>query len=1084
MDAPVPGTVRAVVAAAQRRALLASIAGKALAALPWGAGAGLACVVIDRLAPTGLPWPVLALGPVAAAGLAACGWAWMSRPGEARIARRLDAALNLKSRVASSLELAGTAAQADPAMVRLLAAQAEESARSIDVRRVFPVRIGRAWPAGPTLAALACAAGVWLPPGPWREGAASPADAASAGAGADLPALRVELAEARELLRPAMVVAEDAPARAQAQETLARVEQELAEGRADGSRARSTAAQALDLAAMEAEARARRRDEQADAALQRLAQLRQAAERAGSGMSGAGGEAGGAPGGAISESLREGDLSAAAETLRRAIDELQSLPPEARARLADELAQLARDLDAIEGGKSEIEPPAGPPREETTGGVSPTAPSAAPSAAAPPEPSAPSAPGPGAARPSGPAAEAARRALSEAGASPEQAEKALGSESPERLRESLESAGVEPERAAELADRVQREREREAARDAAREQTRRLAESAREAAEALREPPSTAPAANPATTSPPTNPPGTPSRPDARTAPTGEPRRPGATEPLTPQASPGERPGAQPRSNPSATRQPDSQTPRDPGGGPAPGASGKTEKPADGAEQREAGKPGESSNAGEPRDAGTSGESSKPGETGSKPTPAAAGGRSESATPREPSPSNAAPKQPGKQPSAKPGESPAAPGDSPSATKPEGSPSAGVAQKPEKPEGGQPGSQPGAKPAGEPGARQSEQPNGQPGGQPTATPGGEPDPQSRESPSGAPPGAQGAPSPDAQGAAAPSRPGSPQAEPGVAPRTPAGAADNQPREPEPTGPSGAPSPERAPGKQPGTTSPQGRTNAPPQGDPAAGEGAKPGEAPDLPDLPKDQRSLERLAKQIGEMADQRRRAGEDRKDAEALREMAQRWWDKASPDQRQQAERLARELARQRGSNGDEEGNGTRNGPPPTLGREGDPRDDRSASPLAARGARSNSPGPEGSATDQAEVPGRTPGSPAQRTHVVDARSKGDDAPAPAARDRVMAQWLTNRPATGESAAGDAVEARGILREAARAAQQAVDDRTLPRRYDRLLKRYFQHAPEELGLIRPAPAPPATPAPAAAPAPAATPSAPAPDKKP
>jgi len=1078
MDAPVTGTVRAVVAAAQRRALLASIAGKALTAVPWGAGAGLACVVIDRLAPTGLPWPVLALGPVAAAGVAACGWAWMTRPGEARVARRLDAALNLKSRVASSLELVRPAAQADPAMVRLLAAQAEESARSIDVRRVFPVRSGRAWVAGPVLAALACAAGVWLPPGPWHEGEGSPADAASPTAGADLPALRGELAEARELLRPATVVAEDAPARAQAQETLARVEQELAEGRADGSRARSTAAQALDLAAMEAEARARRRDEQADAALQRLAQLRQASDRPVSGMPGTGGEAGGAPGGAISESLREGDLATAAETLRRVIDELQSLPPEARARLADELAQLARDLDAIEGAQGQIEPPAGAPREAAERDAPRGGPIADPSAAAPPAPPAPSSPGPGAPRPSGPAAEAARRALSEAGASPEQTERALGAESPERLRESLESAGVEPERAAELADRVQREREREAAREAAREQTRRLAESAREAAESLREPPPTAPAQTPATTSPPTSPPGAPGPPDARTAPAGEPRRPDATDTPSPQANPdsppgpapqpdatpkpgtgpqanpGPQPGTAPRSNPAATRQPDSQVPRDPSAGPSPGPSGKSDKPGDGPEPRDAGKPGESS---------------KPGETGSKATPTREGGRPESETPREPSPSSATPQQPGARPSSKPGESPAAAGDSPPATKPEGSPSAGAPSKPEKPEGGQPGSQPGVKPDGEPGAQPSERPNeqpkGQPGVQPTPTPGGEPSQQPRESPSGASPGTERAPSRDQRGER--------KAAPGGRPGAPTDAGGEQSRQPNPTAPVGTPSPERAPRKQPGTTSPQDRTNALPQGDPAASEGAKPGETPDLPDLPKDQRSLERLAKQIREMADQRRRSGEDRKDAEALREMAQRWWDKASPDQRQQAERLARELARRRGSSPDGGDNGPGSEARPHFDSAGDRRPEGTPSPLAARGARSNNPGPEGAGSDQSDSPGRAPGAPAQRTHVVDARSKGDDAGGPAARDRVMAQWLTNRPAAGESAPGDAAEARGILREAARAAQQAVDDRTLPRRYDRLLKRYFQHAPEELGLA-PRPAPP----------PAEAPASPAPDKKP
>lgn len=240
------------------------------------------------------------------------------------------------------------------------------------------------------------------------------------------------------------------------------------------------------------------------------------------------------------------------------------------------------------------------------------------------------------------------------------------------------------------------------------------------------------------------------------------------------------------------------------------------------------------------------------------------------------------------------------------------------------------------------------------------------------------------------------------------------------------------------------------------------QGAGPeGASPDLPELPKDQRSLERLAKQIGEMAEQRRRAGEDRKDAEALREMAQRWWDKASPDQRQQAERLARELARQRGANAPDGREGAGDQPPSANGRDRDGGGAGAQPSLAARGGRTNTPGLEGQSADQSEASGRAPGSPAQRTHVVDARSKGDDAPAPAARDRVMAQWLTNRPAAGGSAPGDAAEARGILREAARAAQQAVDDRTLPRRYDRLLKRYFQHAPEELGLIPPAAPPPA-----------------------
>lgn len=148
--------------------------------------------------------------------------------------------------------------------------------------------------------------------------------------------------------------------------------------------------------------------------------------------------------------------------------------------------------------------------------------------------------------------------------------------------------------------------------------------------------------------------------------------------------------------------------------------------------------------------------------------------------------------------------------------------------------------------------------------------------------------------------------------------------------------------------------------------------------------------------------------------------------------------------------------------PPEPGGRGGDAG--RSRETPDPRQASGSTGGPE-AGSGAASTPGtpREP-SPPTRTKLLDARPPTPEQRRADARESVMAEWLSQ----GDKRSGDrAQSADDIIRQAQRGAERAIEDRTVPSRYDRLLNRYFRRLPEAVKPSAPAPAdaPPAADAP-------------------
>jgi hypothetical protein len=193
--------------------------------------------------------------------------------------------------------------------------------------------------------------------------------------------------------------------------------------------------------------------------------------------------------------------------------------------------------------------------------------------------------------------------------------------------------------------------------------------------------------------------------------------------------------------------------------------------------------------------------------------------------------------------------------------------------------------------------------------------------------------------------------------------------------------------------------------------------------------PQQQRAVERLAEQLENMSQQGDQAARDEKNAERLREQAQRLYENASPEQRERMQRWAQQMARNP-SDGDTSpagdrrwqgsGNARREGS--TLGG-GDPR--RNATQATA---------------------------PPIRTEPIDARARTSERDGNAEQAQVVAEWLgrgDERRVPG-SPLPDSAAVQNRLREAARSAEQAIGERTVPGRYDRILREYFRRLPAKL----------------------------------
>ncbi len=973
--------VQRVARRAARRALVSSALALAGQGLAWGAGSAM--VVTTGLRLMGEPgamaevvrWPlVLAAGAGigVAVGVSLALW---RRWSVARGALELDTRLGLRDRLSSALALA----DGPESPVAELAVRAGESlAGTIDVRRAIPIGMGRGWLAGLPLLALGVGVGLWLPPLLTRAGS-------GAGPATLTPeAAREATAEVSELKADAVAAAEelvDDPSIARELESLRDVERELASGRSRDASTPVRAAQAAEQIASSLEAASR---EQARAADEARASLAKAASR------GARAERVGPeteeP--SLREHLESGDVEAAAEALEELSRTSPNLSPEERERWASELAELARSLRESQGDANEAAgspPPVGDAKSADTGPED--AVSGAPPEPRPPRDGSPGTqdtvqsapPPPPPARPASASPQSESSEQRDAAASDELApsDAPAGGASERRQREPRPDAGSRPE-TREAAPGQPGEQERSQPEPPARDEE--LARSLERAAEQLRGEPSTDRQQRTAEQS--ATPPGSP--PQGQGAP-----RTGAQEQRerrrsTPEQEGNRRPA--PDANPSGARREGEQrpSPTGPSGAERKDSAGQPPQPPSGTSQQV-----------------------KPSDRGEAPS-------------QQPQPSS----------EATPGERPSDAADA--ATRPEPSSSGEGEQRPAQQSPTPPTPQPapgqGPLPAGQPSAnptQQGNEPRQQQGTQPPSQPTG-----AQEAPAAQPSENSGARRGDTGTGQTTTRPGAPQD--AASPRS--GEGDQGQDSPAPGGPPRQPAPGERPQGSPsgGQRSPEssgarGTSEAPStptRGMPEAGAqpGAKqpqgsPGGA--LPELPQSEDAIKDLAKRLADVAEQSRKSQRQAADAQKLRERAERLMKNASPQEREQLERLAREFQREmetRGGSGGE-------APPPG---EGTPL---AQDPRAGRGPMS--------------APRRPTGPSA--TQTVDARSTeaGQDRRGERGQ-RVIAEWLGE----GSRGRGQSEAFDGAVREAADGVERAIEQQSVPPGYQDLVRRVFQRYTE------------------------------------
>lgn len=241
-----------------------------------------------------------------------------------------------------------------------------------------------------------------------------------------------------------------------------------------------------------------------------------------------------------------------------------------------------------------------------------------------------------------------------------------------------------------------------------------------------------------------------------------------------------------------------------------------------------------------------------------------------------------------------------------------------------------------------------------------------------------------------------------------------------------------------------------------------------GEQPPIPKPSPD--AVKRLAEEVDRIARAPQDAGKKQRDADALRKKAQEMLERSSPEQRERlkqwGEAVAREREKREASNPGDAAQRQQEGPSadqPHAAQGAGERPKRSGSMPQGSAPQDSatSPGGDGAGTQPGTSNDRSEAKtlPQGRTEVVDAR-RPNSQPAPGAPESVAAEWLGQGSRTP---AGDAVLAR-TLAQAAKSAERAIDDQTVPRRFDRVIERYFRRLPAAVKSNAESEAPPAAPA--------------------
>lgn len=330
-------TAQTIISRARRRLAAASALRGAGRGAALGAAAGVVLVTVDRWLGLDMSLRVHAAIPVA--GLVAGALLGFLRgPGRGDVAVRLDRALGLKDRLGTA-EAIAHGYRSDEPLARLVQSDADRVAAGVDLRGVTPLRPGRAWSAAIALVACWALGFAFLPP--LHE---PPSDGPGGESLQVAERARRILDEVDDAVAPLKTGAIEEDVRSDL-EMLDRLAEQLAAPGSDEqiAEARDRSAARIDELAERLAAESQRNLEEFDLAAQRFARIEPPAP-----------PASGAPPGKsappselteFTEALGKGALDQAADAFERLMEAQKDLPPQEQQALAEDLRELARQLD-------------------------------------------------------------------------------------------------------------------------------------------------------------------------------------------------------------------------------------------------------------------------------------------------------------------------------------------------------------------------------------------------------------------------------------------------------------------------------------------------------------------------------------------------------------------------------------------------------------------------------------------------------------------------------------------------------------------------------------------------------------------
>jgi len=311
----------------------------------WGCAAGVALVILDRLASAPIPaWaPAAAAGAGAAIGAA---WGFIARPSLAAVADFIDRRLNLDARLATAeaIDRAALPAGSDDVFARLARSDADSIAARVDPRQAAPFEPPRTALGALAAGALLTLGALFLPAIDWSRSnnadltapeIAQLNDARDAAAGA----IEDTIAELQQTLPPDE---EGTDAELAALDDLARQMRGEDVTADDFASARDESARRLSELAASREREARARDARAEELARRfetLEERRTAADE---------GESASSPADDLRDALARGDAEGVQEATRRITEAAGEMTDEERRAAAESLREAAERLRQAE----------------------------------------------------------------------------------------------------------------------------------------------------------------------------------------------------------------------------------------------------------------------------------------------------------------------------------------------------------------------------------------------------------------------------------------------------------------------------------------------------------------------------------------------------------------------------------------------------------------------------------------------------------------------------------------------------------------------------------------------------------------